>query len=83
MGDDDELTITARKAPKPKDELNEMPRGMKDSERPMPLEHEFHVTSIARMPKAKGGSEARPGPKTASNPMKYLKKKQAEQAEVS
>lgn len=83
MDEDDQVQITARKAPQRKDEPSSMPAGMKDSERPMPLEHEFHVTSIARMPKGKSTSQARKGTKTPSNPMKYLTSQQSAQAEVS
>ncbi len=76
LDDDDEVQVTAKKVPKPKEEMSPMPKGMSEAERPMPLTHQFHVTSIARMPKAKGGSQARPG----KSPIARLKEQQQSEA---
>lgn len=86
MADDEEAMVRVKKVPKPKDEMPSMPAGASPAERPMPLEHDFHVTDIQRVTKKgnagqmKGGAPTRPGAKVGGDPMTYLKQQQSETA---
>lgn len=74
----DEVQIMAHRAPAPKTDpaMNRLSEG----EQPMPLEHTYHVTSIARIPKGKGTSQARP----SKSAIARMKDQQTEEAsEVS